>query len=56
MAETDESKRQTPSNEHLAAASYRALRGRMVELWAAMPRMVFLIDLNRAAQEQEAKK
>jgi len=47
----EELRKNRASSEHPAAASYRALRGRMVELWAAMPRMASVIDVNRMAAE-----
>jgi hypothetical protein len=57
MAQTDESKQQTPSTEHPAAAGYRALRGHMVELWARMPLMSFVLDNHpREPQPKEAAK
>ena len=58
----DEARRDAPScdrlgsSEHPAAASYRALRGRMVDLWAAMPRMASVVDVNRMAAEAKEPK
>jgi len=39
-------------NEHPAAEQYKQLRGKMVEIWARMPRMSFVFDIATIAAGQ----